>query len=165
MNGFKKIIKKILTKLIRRVFLSETFKDILYSEMYNYITNFPKVIGPKERLIFTKYAGRNNFYANTNSGTITINDYVFFGKNVSLITGTHNYNVFNEDRINDYPKEGRDIVLEKGVWVASNSIILGPCRVGEGAVIAAGSVVFKDVEPYTIVAGNPAKKIKDIKHG
>lgn len=47
-------------------------------------------------------------------------------------------------------------------WIAAKSIILKGVTIGEAAVVAAGSVVTKDVEPYTIVAGNPAKKIGDV---
>lgn len=48
------------------------------------------------------------------------------------------------------------------VWIGFNVIILKGVTIGEGAVIAAGSVVTKDVEPYTLVAGNPAKFIKNL---
>jgi acetyltransferase-like isoleucine patch superfamily enzyme len=48
------------------------------------------------------------------------------------------------------------------VWIGFNSIILKGLTIGEGAVVAAGSVVTKDVPPYTIVAGNPAKIIRQI---
>ena len=48
------------------------------------------------------------------------------------------------------------------VWIGFNVIILKGVTIGEGAVVAAGSVVTKDVEPYTLVAGNPARKIKDL---
>jgi maltose O-acetyltransferase len=60
------------------------------------------------------------------------------------------------------------IVIEDDVWVATHSIILPGVRVGRGAVIAAGSLVTKDVPAYTVVAGNPAKPIrkrsKDIRY-
>jgi serine acetyltransferase len=46
------------------------------------------------------------------------------------------------------------------VWIGLGSIILSGVKVGTGSIIAAGSVVTKDVEPYTIVAGNPAKLIR-----
>jgi len=59
--------------------------------------------------------------------------------------------------------ECEKIVIENKVWVGFNSIILKGVTIGEGAVIAAGSVVTKDVEPYTLVAGNPARFIKKLK--
>ena len=54
------------------------------------------------------------------------------------------------------------VVIENKVWIGFNVIILKGVRVGEGAVIAAGSIVTKDVPPYCVVAGNPAKVVKII---
>lgn len=53
-----------------------------------------------------------------------------------------------------------DIVIGNDVWIGLNSTILDGISIGNGAVIAAGSVVTKNVEPYSIVGGNPAKLIK-----
>lgn len=56
----------------------------------------------------------------------------------------------------------KPVKIENGVWIGFNSIVLKGVKIGEGAVIGAGSVVTKDVEPYTVVAGNPARFIKKI---
>lgn len=53
-----------------------------------------------------------------------------------------------------------DIILEDDVWIGLGAIINSGVHIGKGAVVAAGSVVVKDVEPYSIVGGNPAKHIK-----
>ena len=53
-----------------------------------------------------------------------------------------------------------DIIIKDDVWIGTNAIICSGVTVGQGAVIAAGSVVTKNVEPYSIVGGNPAKIIK-----
>jgi acetyltransferase-like isoleucine patch superfamily enzyme len=54
------------------------------------------------------------------------------------------------------------LVVEDDVWVGHYAIILPGCKhIGRGAIIGAGAIVTKDVEPYTIVAGNPAKKLRD----
>jgi acetyltransferase-like isoleucine patch superfamily enzyme len=60
-----------------------------------------------------------------------------------------------------YKGEGNDlqIILEEDVWVGFGAIILSGVRVGRGAIIAAGSIVTKDIEPYAIVAGVPAKSV------
>ncbi|MFT4034161.1 MAG: hypothetical protein QM679_01140 [Patulibacter sp.] len=47
-----------------------------------------------------------------------------------------------------------------GAWVAAGAIVLGPCVIGENAVVAAGAVVTGDVAPYTVVAGVPAKPVR-----
>ena len=54
------------------------------------------------------------------------------------------------------------LVIEDDVWIGHNAVILPGCRfIGRGAVIGAGSIVTKDVSPYAIVAGNPARKLRD----
>ena len=54
----------------------------------------------------------------------------------------------------------KPIVIGNDVWIGARVIILGGVHVGDGSVIGAGSVVTRDVEPYSIVAGNPAKLIR-----
>ena len=62
------------------------------------------------------------------------------------------------------PKDGGDIRIGKGVWIGSNAIILGPCNIGDHAVVAAGSVVIPDtqIESLAIFGGVPARYIKTI---
>lgn len=54
----------------------------------------------------------------------------------------------------------RPIVIRRGAWIGARAILLKGVTVGEGAIVGAGSVVTKDVEPYTIVAGNPARVVR-----
>lgn len=62
----------------------------------------------------------------------------------------------------NYLAKSKPINIEDDVWIGMHSIILKGVNVGKGAIIAAGSVVTKDVPPFTIAAGNPAKAIKKI---
>ena len=57
----------------------------------------------------------------------------------------------------------RPIIIGNDVWIGSRVIILGGVRIGDGAIIGAGSVVTHDVPPYVVVGGNPARIIKSMK--
>ncbi len=95
-------------------------------------------------------------------GKITIDDYVFFGTNVSILARAHNYNVFNLDRHQQITE--KPIHIKEGAWIASGAIVLGGVTIGKHSVVGAGAVVASDVEDYAIVAGNPAKFIRFIEH-
>jgi acetyltransferase-like isoleucine patch superfamily enzyme len=66
----------------------------------------------------------------------------------------------NAQKIKNYNYSKGDLHIENDVWIGGFSIIFSGVRLGNGSVVAAGSVVTKDVEPYTMVGGNPAKLIK-----
>jgi acetyltransferase-like isoleucine patch superfamily enzyme len=68
--------------------------------------------------------------------------------------------VFQSNEKTDHPKSNGDVVIGNDVWVGYESTIMSGIKIGDGAVISSGSIVVKDVEPYTIVGGNPAKMIK-----
>lgn len=90
-------------------------------------------------------------------GGIEIGNDVFIGPKVNLITINHDVNPDNRSAT-----YGQKIVIEDKVWIGINSTILPGVRIGYGAIVGAGSVVTKNVEPMTIVAGNPARVIKKI---
>ena len=100
-----------------------------------------------------------NALFNTSSGHIWIGDDTFFGHNVCVLTGTHDVTKTGMERT-QHPTEGRDIGIGQGVWIASNATILGPCTIGDYAVVCAGSVVVGDVKPGWLYAGIPAKPIR-----
>lgn len=90
-------------------------------------------------------------------GGVTLGDGCQIGHNV--VFATLNHGLQPEERGITYPAP---IVLGKNVWVGSNSTILQGVTIGDNAVIAAGAVVTKDVEPGTIVGGVPARFIKKL---
>jgi acetyltransferase-like isoleucine patch superfamily enzyme len=122
----------------------------------------PLVYGDPARLHLSPTSIVNNALFNLSSGEVTVGDYAFFGHNVSVLTGTHDWTTFGAERQVTVPDSGRDVVIEEGVWVSSNAIIVAPCRIGAHAVVGVGSLVLRDVEPYTVVAGNPARVIRTI---
>jgi tetrahydrodipicolinate N-acetyltransferase len=60
------------------------------------------------------------------------------------------------------PPSAEPVIIEDEVLVGANAVVLEGCRVGRGSVVAAGAVVTADVPPMTVVAGQPARKIKDV---
>jgi acetyltransferase-like isoleucine patch superfamily enzyme len=151
------------TNKILDFFLGKYINHSIKNILSKYLLNEYLVFGDKTFLEIASTAIVNNALFNLSSGKIMVEDYVFFGHNVSLLTGSHDYRKFELDRQLAVPKSGMDILIKRGAWVASNVTILGPCIVGEHSVIAAGSVVKENVPSYTIVAGIPAKVIKHIK--
>lgn len=122
----------------------------------------PIIWGDNSRLTIGSNVKLVNTLINLASGRVTIGDDVLFGHGCMVITGSHDYKVSGAARQASIPPEGRDVVIGKGVWIGSGAIILGPCAIGDNAVIAAGAVVNKDVPANTIHGGVPAKHIKDV---
>lgn len=93
-------------------------------------------------------------------GGIFIGDDCLIGHRATIATINHGMAV--QERNIHYHKP---VKLEKGVWLGSSVTVLPGVTIGAGAIVAAGSVVVKDVEPMSVVAGNPARKIKDVPRG
>ena len=95
----------------------------------------------------------------TGLGNIKIGDYFHSATNVKIMLGSHDYDYGDKIPYGSHVKE-KNVVIDDFVWIGSDTIICGNVHIGEGAIIAIGSVVVKDVPPYAIVGGNPAKVIK-----
>lgn len=121
-----------------------------------------RVHGKLERLHIDPTAVVNNALFNVSGGEITIGAHAFFGHEVAVLTGTHDITRFGLERQLTFPRSGRDVVIEEGVWIASHAVVFGPVRIGRHAVVAGGSLVMADVPPYAVVAGRPAKMLKKI---
>jgi acetyltransferase-like isoleucine patch superfamily enzyme len=95
--------------------------------------------------------------------SITIEDDVMIGSGVHIYIDKHRFDDLLVPIIEqgDFPPKA--VVLKRGCWIGANSIILPGVSVGENSVIGAGSVVTRSVPPYVLVAGNPAKIIREIK--
>jgi hypothetical protein len=114
------------------------------------------VVGPPERVVIHPTAKVKSVMLNTSSGRIVIEEFVGIAHDVALLTGVHDVDKFREERFLAVPVQGRDIVVRAGAWIATGATVIGPCEIGEDAVVGAGSVVTRDVPPRTIVSGNPA---------
>ena len=158
------ILDDLLIRILRgpmQRLLAEERNQFTYGASENPLYRY-RVHGNLERLHIDPTAIVNNALFNVSGGEITIGEYAFFGHEVAVLTGTHDITKFGRERQTTFPRSGRDVVIEEGVWVASHALVLGPVRIGKHAVVAAGSLVLDDVPPYAVVAGRPAKVIKEI---
>ena len=154
----------ILTKKLNSLTLSEMEKKIeVVIELFARIGKNP-FIGDNFHCDFGKniFIG-DNFHADYNCtmldvAEIRIGSNCLIGPDVGIYTAGHRLSPA------DRTKDGYGIAIDIGddVWIGGHSIILPGVTIGNGAVIAAGSVVTRDVRTMTLVAGNPAKYKKDI---
>jgi acetyltransferase-like isoleucine patch superfamily enzyme len=91
-------------------------------------------------------------------GGVWVGDRVIMGQHISFHAENHNFELVDRP-IRDQGITGKGIVIDDDCWVGSNVTFLDGVHVGTGCVIAAGAVVTKDVPPYSVVAGVPARVI------
>ena len=162
-----KLLSKIIDKIIRA-------KKGFYNRIYKH-----RFAQCGENVTFDAYTS-SFYYSNIHIGNNThigeracfiasiahiyIGNQVLFGPNVTIRGGDHVFDVpgryiktikDNEKR----PSDDKDVHIEDDVWIGTNVTILKGVTIGRGAIVAAGAIVTKDVLPYTIVGGVPAKKI------
>lgn len=92
-------------------------------------------------------------------GRVKIGNYFHSGTNVKIMLGSHDYDHGNAIPYGEEVTH-KNVVIDDFVWLGSDVIINGNVHIGEGAIVAIGSVVVKDVPRCAIVGGNPAKVIK-----
>ena len=107
-------------------------------------------------------------------GNMTIGDYVHIAPGVDVFDNDSHAldwkqrredatNVFERKKPIDYTHVAQSaVVIEDDAWIGAKSTILKGVRIGRGAIVAAGSVVTKDVAPLTLVGGNPAREIRQL---
>lgn len=100
---------------------------------------------------------------NTIIGPVMIGNNVILAQNVVISALNHNF----EDVLTTINQQGvktDQIIIENNVWIGANSTILAGVHIGEHVVVGAGSVVTKDIPPYCVVVGNPARIVKEYDH-
>ena len=91
---------------------------------------------------------------------VTFGKYVLVAPKLAILGGDHRFDIPGTPIMYSGRPEVPPTVIEDDVWIGYRVTIMAGVRVGRGAVIAAGSVVTKDVDPYTVVAGVPAKPVR-----
>lgn len=94
------------------------------------------------------------------SPCVTIGNDVMMGPDCVILTSNHGFDNLEMPMWKQPFTETKPVVIEDNVWIGARVIILPGVHVGTGSIIGAGSVVTHDVEPYSIVGGNPAKLIR-----
>ncbi len=119
------------------------------------------------RYLYGDEYSRSHFKPLWEYDKLYIGNYVCIGAETIILMGgnnTHRMDWFASYPFMETIKEAYidkgDTIIGDGVWIGMRAMIMPGVHIGEGAVIAANSVVTKDVEPYTIVGGNPAQVIK-----
>ncbi|NOR46111.1 MAG: acyltransferase [Candidatus Delongbacteria bacterium] len=89
-----------------------------------------------------------------------IGDHVMIAPNAAILTSTHNFSRTDIPMIHQGSTKEIIPTIENDVWIGRNVIVLPGVKIGQGSIVAAGAVVTKDVEEYSIMGGVPAKLIR-----
>lgn len=175
------IIKKCHEKccsLVRRIY-GLALKQFLGSCGSDFVPGFPlKIVGGENIRIGNKFSSMGTDYLYGDEGELIIGDNVLLNTNVQIgasrgkihignnvIIGANvviraaDHGISRTSLMMNQPHRGGIITIEDDVWIGSNAVVLRNVRLGRGCVVAAGAVVKKNVEPYSIVAGVPARKV------
>lgn len=148
-NRYFKLPRKIRGILSRRI-LESAGNDIVVEKGANFGDGKGIVIGNKSGI------GVNAFIR----GPLKIGNDVMMGPDVMILTRNHRFDQVDIPMNQQKGAIIKPVLISNDVWIGARSIILPGVIIGTGAIIAAGSVVTKEVPDYAIVGGNPAKIIK-----
>ena len=170
--------KKYFIQIIKTTF-SYAFIKHLMSLFAYYIINYVRgkkiakigknskvhptvILRQAERIFIGDYCliNHNNILqGGKKTGKILIGDHVHCGPNVMMFAFNHATDSLDIPTINQDYYDG-DIIIEDDVWIGAGSVILSGVKIGKGVVIASNSIINKDVPPFTVVGGVPAKILK-----
>lgn len=168
----KEKLWKRVAKIIRR---GAKFKKRLISWFYTSLVRYSAVSCGKDLHVNSRsiFEGKCYFGSNCNfngmivkgGGSVVFGNNFHSGENCKIITDNHNYDGGAKIPYDD-TYIFKKVIIEDNVWFCDNVVVVGDVTIGEGAIIAAGSVVAKNVPKCAIVGGNPARIIKyrDILH-
>ncbi len=165
------ILKQILSDVLAYLDLQIQKSRWRLQNKHNFTTIVKKTDLKKVKVGDYSYGNLEIYDFGNSKEFLEIGNFVSIANNVIFILGgnhqistvtTYPINAklikknFEQDALTKGP-----IIIDDEVWIGNNVLVLSGVRLGKGSIVAAGSIVTKNVEPYTIVGGNPAIKIKD----
>ena len=160
----KKLLSFLLSNKVVDVLSQEVMarrgrlnKHLLKSYGSNfYLAPYTVIFSPSS-VTFGNDCAVNEFVHILGGGGVTIGNGVWIANHASLITETHPADV---EFIGEHPPVTAEIVIDDHAWIGSHAVIMPGVTLGRSCIVAAGSIVTKDVPPYAIVAGVPAKILR-----
>lgn len=152
-------MKSLLVKLLK-YYRYKKYKKIFAKIGDNVIINKPFYASKPNNIYIENdvYIGNNAWISSYSK--IIFKRGVIIGPRIKIYTGNHNYNTGIAIPYDD-KTIAKSVIINENVWIGGDVIILPGVEIGEGSIIGAGSVVTKNVEPFSIMGGNPARKIKE----
>jgi len=142
-------------------FFKSNFLRLLSSKVGNGITYYPGIkISPGTHLALGDNVDLAWGVLITTAGGVEIGDRTLVGYNTMIFSANHVI-PHGIDKIFYAGHEKKKVTIANDVWIGAGCIILPGVNIGEGAIVAAGSIVTKNVEPFSMVAGVPARLIKN----
>lgn len=159
-------------------YIGKKLRRIYWEKKYNFATH-PSIgkattlAGEKGKIVI----GKNFICGEYVEINACLSHGVYIGNHVSIARGTYirsSNHRFDRTDISImqqghaaieifYQDRNYSVIIEDDVWIGANTIILSGAKIGEGSVVAAGSVISKEFPPYSVIAGNPARIIMDRK--
>lgn len=164
------IYKLIILLTEGSIFSLKYLRNIRWWAYNNFFRTSNLRVADHVKIVKAHLSGKELFAAgtNVNIGEYSYIDYsggVVLGNHLAISQGvkifTHNHNVHGEHKDwNKNPISFSKLIIEDYSWIGSNVVVVESVSlIAEGSIIAAGSILTKNTEPYSIYAGNPAKKI------
>ncbi len=162
MNPFKRFIEKVCSRIYRTAVLRNLHDaESVVGHHIRYVEQGMggvEISRPQNFKIGRTSTLKSATYIDCDGG-VEIGEYFHTGRGLTIFSSNHKY---DNDKFIPYSTERirKKVVIEDFVWCGANVTILPGVRLGEGSIIGAGSVITKDVPPFAIACGNPAKVVK-----
>jgi acetyltransferase-like isoleucine patch superfamily enzyme len=151
---FPSLMRKLCEKKFKKFGRGAEFRPGAYAIACSKISLGDKVVIRPGTMLFAD--------ARPNGQGIVIEDDVMLGSGVHIYCQNHRFDDPHKPLIEQGYYDSQEIVLKRGCWIGANAIILPGVTVGQNSVVGAGSIVTKSVPDRVVVAGNPARVIKEL---